>query len=170
MSAGPDGCFCIRGLAPGGYWIDAFADGATAGQRVVIHPGGYPQPVFLELLPTDGGFTLRGRAVFADGSPFLGMVFSTAADLVRTDADGRFRLAGLHAGEAEIVFLDGACRCKPETHGQEAGSVRAAGRRLRGLNYSIEVPGIDRNEARKCRGVPAFAPSNGLNSAVRYCR
>lgn len=112
--AGADGRFELPGLAPGPYLVRAAApDGAFALARTEIGAPGARAEVRLDL-PAETS-VLRGRAVWADGTPFAGSVrarastntwwFPVPAPAVRTDAKGRFAAGGLPPGEVRLEFL-----------------------------------------------------------------
>ncbi|MCK6479660.1 MAG: carboxypeptidase regulatory-like domain-containing protein [Planctomycetes bacterium] len=108
--AGPDGLFVLAGLAPGAYRLEAVAPDRARGSGTAWtpEPGEEEEPEEIELRP--GAFTLRGRALLSDGSPWTGMLAlrdsTWPQDLpapLPADAEGRFRAEGLAAAEVRLL-------------------------------------------------------------------
>src|SRR5262245_43989425 len=148
--ASPDGQFTVAVAAPGAYAVVARdAEGRSGHARASVDVAGERADVSIEL--TDGGETLAGRAVRADGSPFRGFVSASAASTgfdvfeaiagraTATDEEGRFLLAALPPGPCVVeAYVPGRFRATSRTvvlprHGEfrfvvDPGVREAAGR------------------------------------------
>jgi protocatechuate 3,4-dioxygenase beta subunit len=114
--SGSDGRFAFERLTPGEYEVVASEPGGSRGSaRATIDADG--ARVAVEVTVYGGKERLSGRAVHADGKPFVGEVAATPSDdategdaatnlalrFVRTDADGKFVLEGLDVGDVAVV-------------------------------------------------------------------
>ncbi len=153
--SGEDGAFTIARTYPGLYEVS------------VQLPGGYPDamgraPVPFELQVEAGslqfmrdlivgaeGYVLVGRVVDLDGAPFAGLLLRCAEEredstanrfIAQTDADGRFRLGRIPAGQFSLVFDD--------SESQKArGDVRLDGpTEARHLNLAGSLEEVDLGE------------------------
>src|SRR5262245_21036635 len=107
-ATGTDGAYRIDGLAPGVYWATAVRDDGAQASRVVGIDG-WESGARADLsLPTHGS-ALDGRAVHADGSPFLGWIQATWQDVhtawTPTSKDGSFRFGGVEGEKASLVAV-----------------------------------------------------------------
>ena len=119
VSSGADGRFALEGLAVGLYEVTAVGTaGGAAHLQARIPADGARVGLSLQLF--GGGETLRGRVLRADGTPWRGLVATppassptpraAAAVQTRTDDQGRFVLAGLPVGLAQIVAVEPGVR------------------------------------------------------------
>lgn len=110
-ASGPDGNFVMEDLAPGTWLILAsFPDGRRAAQRVDLTRDA-PRARVALAAPV-GGYGLRGRAVHANGSPFVGWIgvrrvgAPSAADVwLVSERSGAFALSGLPPGRVAVSAL-----------------------------------------------------------------
>jgi len=117
--AGDDGRFRFTGLAPGLYEVRAVAASGAMGLVSAMLPAAGARVEVNVDLP-DGDVTLKGRAVYANGKPYQGLVILTAgreamsammggaAAHVRpatTDKDGRFEISSLSAGGYQLSAI-----------------------------------------------------------------
>jgi hypothetical protein len=116
-TAGEDGRFEVSGLDAGVYQIDAMAaDGSRGWSAVEIRLAG--QRVGATIALPERPVTLRGRAVWSDGRPYVGNLAVVpcltepdhvramgASSRVRTGEDGRFEVSGLETGKVSISVL-----------------------------------------------------------------
>ena len=105
-ATGTDGAYRIDGLAPGVYWATAVRDdGAQASVAIDVGESGARADLSL---PTHGS-AFDGRAVHADGSPFLGWIQATWKDVhtawTPTAKDGSFRFGGVGGEKASLVAV-----------------------------------------------------------------
>jgi hypothetical protein len=111
-----DGHFVVEGVLAGSITVLATADDGAAGSASVqIATDGARAIVHIALV--EGGGELRGRVVFADGTPFHGRVrvhdpyVLAATDRrapIELDADGRFVATGLRRGLVGVTaYRDG---------------------------------------------------------------
>lgn len=93
------GAFSLQNLGVGTWFVAAtFGDGRRAFQSVELtaaSPRGHA-----DLTATPGGFALHGRAIHADGTPFVGWIGVMWGDRssqawIATDEKGAFALAGI---------------------------------------------------------------------------
>ncbi len=124
-TAGADGRFKFKGLAPGLYEVRALgADGAIGMVSAMLPALGARVEVNVDL--PDGDKSLKGRVLYADDKPYKGLVVATAgmeamsammggaSARVRpayTKDDGTFEISGLTAGRYQIsAIIPGALR------------------------------------------------------------
>jgi len=136
-------------------WLElASTDGLwTGGARVPGGPGAHPDPVRIEL---EARCAVRGRCVTARHEPATGALAllrvedPLALRWGHTDAEGRFRFAGLEPGDHRLEIRDEALRGEPVAFALPAGDLDlgdvrcepiplAGSVRLR-VQSSVEVP------------------------------
>jgi len=108
--AGEDGAYEVRGLPAGRYEVRA-RQGEDVGTRQTVDLLPEGRRVRLALALPDGRFTLRGRLLHADGTPWEGYLLiepetNTLDASWRVDrpldAEGRFTIAGLPRGPLRV--------------------------------------------------------------------
>jgi hypothetical protein len=130
--AGPNGGFSLGGLAPGSYDLEAFAPGTSPARLrgVTLAPGAR----FEAHVALAGTGVVRGTVRDGAGRPLAGVrvrALPSEEGLAvqgpretRTDFEGRFRLAGVELGRAEVAarqdgVLSGAARAVQVQEGSE---------------------------------------------------
>jgi len=100
----------LSGLSAGAFRVQAvFADGRSAVRIVDVTPETPHARVVLDA--PEGGLALHGRAVHADGTPFVGwirlqQILYEDALWMRTDAAGAFAFAGLNPTKTWLYAVD----------------------------------------------------------------
>ena len=116
-TAGADGKYSFRGLAPGRYEVRATTEDGAMGFATASLPAHGARVEATIEIPTGDG-TLVGRVVHADGRPYRGLVivssaFGMAAMFLGggdvrptyTDAEGRFKMGGLVPGKVSVSAI-----------------------------------------------------------------
>jgi len=116
-TAGADGKYSFRGLAPGRYEVRATTEDGAMGFATASLPAHGARVEAAIEIPT-GNETLAGRVVHADGRPYRGLVvisstFGMAAMFLGggdvhpayTDAEGRFKIGGLVPGKVSVSAI-----------------------------------------------------------------
>ncbi len=112
-----DGTYRFQGLATGLYELRAtVADGAMGFTTAALPADGARVEAVIDI--PEGDQSLVGRITYADGKPFQGSVLASAGNAFAmmmgmgsksmpayTDADGRFKIAGLNPGQYQISAL-----------------------------------------------------------------
>lgn len=111
-TAGWDGRFALKGLAPGGAKVGASDPSYLADELdVTLRAGSVPEPVVLTLRRA---LALGGRVTGADGTPVVGATFvigrahqnggvSSETAEAHTDLEGRYRIGGLEPGHVTVT-------------------------------------------------------------------
>ena len=159
--AGDDGQFVFRGLAPGTYEVRGTTEAGVMGFAPVTVPA-YGARVAVTIEIPTGDLALVGRITYADGRPFQGLAVATrfspndfslffgAGKMApaSTDAEGRFRIAGLAKGSYQLsAVLPGTLRVMGAPielpyEGEYLLTIQSGGAEVRGtvLRASDEQP------------------------------
>lgn len=171
VEAGPDGSFAFAEVAPGAVTLEASAEGFVP-----------PEPVELQV-PADGqvqevrlvlgrGAVVGGWITNAGGEPVAGAQVRIGEIRSESDAEGRYRLAGIPPGSAALALSHPAYKPKGQLVDVQPGENRADVMLERGATVSGRVvdeagaprPGAEvRLRNRGERGLLGYRTSSGAD-------
>ncbi|MFL6197864.1 MAG: carboxypeptidase regulatory-like domain-containing protein [Thermoanaerobaculia bacterium] len=166
VEAGSDGSFAFAEVAPGAVALEASAEGFLP-----------PEPVELQV-PSDGevrlvlgrGAVVAGSITNATGEPVAGAQVRIGGTRSESDAEGRYRLAGIPPGPAPLAVSHPAYKPKGQPVDVQPGENRADVMLERGASVSgrvVDEAGVSRPGAeltlrnRGERGLRGYRASSG---------
>jgi hypothetical protein len=174
-STGDDGAFAFAEVAPGSVVLEAWAEGLLPGEpaEVKVPADAVPPEVVLVL---GRGASLDGRVSTVDGEPIAGARIRLGTARGESDAEGRYRLAGVSLGRGLLVVRHAAYRPKARGIDVEAGENHVDVTLEAGLSVSgrvVDEEGRPRPAAavvlrnREPRGLQAFRAVTGADGRFR---
>lgn len=152
-----DGAFAFRGLATGLYELRASVDDGAMGFASAVLPARGARVEASVDIP-DGDQALTGRIVYANGTPFRGTVLASIGSAFAmmmgggsksmpafTDAEGRFKIAGLTPGRYQVsALIPGVLRVmgapiQVPYDGEYTLTINAAGTEVKGKVIDAET-------------------------------
>ncbi|HEX2254414.1 MAG TPA: carboxypeptidase-like regulatory domain-containing protein, partial [Thermoanaerobaculia bacterium] len=107
--AGADGTFSFAEVAPGGVLLEAQAEGFLPAEAVAVEVPAAEEIADVRLV-LDPGAQVRGRVVTRGGEPVAGASLRIGPAGALTDAEGRYRMAGVALGVKALVLTHPAYR------------------------------------------------------------